>query len=391
MTVRAGRVQPVWAGHPWVFQQAIDRIDGAPGPGDAVEVRDPRGNFLGRGFYSPASSIAVRVMTRDPDETLDAGSLIRRVEQAAAWRRRIGLPNDDTTGYRLIHAEGDGLPGLIADVYGDTVVMQLLTVGMRRRRDVLVGAVARVTEARSVLEAPGGAAQRREGIEATAATLRGPTPDLLRFRERGFAFEVGAEDAQKTGFYFDQRANRGRVETLADGAEVLDLYCYLGAFALAAARGGARSVESYDKSAVAVARGAGLVEAHGLADRVALARADVRRLLRSLREEKRAFDVVVLDPPKLAPTVRHLRRARGAYRKLNADALRLVRPGGILASCSCSAALRPDELVRLIALAARDAGREATLFEVGEQGLDHPVPAAFPEGRYLKCAFTRVQ
>ncbi|MFK7986918.1 MAG: class I SAM-dependent rRNA methyltransferase [Sandaracinaceae bacterium] len=386
VTLRSGRVQPIWAGHPWVFAQAIRNVDGAPAPGDAVEVVDPKGKHLGRGFWSPKSAIPVRLVTRREDEALDDAALIRRIESAAVMRRTLHLPSDETDGYRLIHAEGDGLPGLIADVYRDVVVVQLLTHGMKRREDVLYGALARVAGARTVLEAKGGRAQLKEGIEVDPGVRRGPDVTSLQFRERGFEFSIELEAAQKTGYYFDQRDNRALVERVAAGRRVLDLHSYVGGFGMAAARGGASEVFCFDRSAAVVAEGASIATANGLGDTVRFARADVRKLLPKLQQEGKRYGMVIVDPPKLAPTQRHLARAQNAYRKLNARVLSLVEPGGMVLTCSCSSALRPADMVRMLGLAARDAGRTTTLLHMGQQGMDHPVPTAFAEGRYLKAA-----
>lgn len=391
VTLRTGRVQPVWAGHPWVFAQAIDRVDGAPAAGEAVEVWDPKGRFLGRGFWSPESAIPVRIVTRLEDEPLDVAALVRRIERAVDRRRRLGLPSPETDGYRLVHAEGDSLPGLIADVYRDVVVVQLLTLGMKQREEELFGALARVTGTRTVVEVPGGRPQSREGLDLRAPRIvRGPSVRRLVFTERGLEYAVGLELAQKTGFYFDQRDNRAMLERFTNGARVLDLYCYVGAFGLAAARGGAREVLAFDSSAAVVAEAASIARTNGLANNVSFARGDVRRVLENLRRDGERFDVVVLDPPKLAPTVRHLRRALTAYRRLNAQAFDRVEPGGLVLTCSCSGALQQGDMLRTLALAARDSGRQLTLLQMGQQGMDHPVPAAFPEGRYLKAALLEV-
>lgn len=389
--LRPGRVQPVWAGHPWVFAQAIERVDGAPAPGDVVEVLDPKGKHLGRGFWSPGSAIPVRIVTRAAEEALDEASLIRRIDAAAVHRRELGLPSHETNGFRLIHAEGDGLPGLVADVFGDVAVVQLLTVGMKRREAMIFAAVARAAGARTVLEAPGGAGQRREGITIESRVVRGPDVSALRFRERGFDYEIPSTLAQKTGFYFDQRDNRALIERLTEGKRVLDLYSSVGAFALAAARGGAKGVLAFDSSASAVAEGARTAEANELADRIRYARGDIRTVLGDLIRERQRFDLVVVQPPKLAPTAKHLPRAQVAYRKLNTRAMEVLERGGILVSCSCSGALRTEDFLRTLALAGRDAARDVTLLHLGQQGMDHPVPVAFPEGRYLKCAVLRAR
>ena len=390
VTLARGRVQPVWAGHPWVFAQAIAKVEGAPSAGDVVDVVDPEGRFQGRGYWSPKSAIPVRIATRDPRDPLDGASIGRALDRAAALRARFGLPGPDTDGYRLVHSEGDGLPGLIVDVLGSVATVQLLTIGMKLREQDIFAHVARVAKVRTVIEVASEKAAAREGFEAKTGVVRGPDPSSLRFRERGLELDLDPVITQKTGFYFDQRENRAMVERLARGARVLDLYSFVGAFAMFAVRGGARSVVAVDSSRVAIATASRLAHHHGMSDRITFERADARNRMAELARQKERFDLVVLDPPKLAPTVKHLERARGAYRKLNADAARLVERDGLLVSCSCSAAMSPDELVRTATVGARDAGRDLTLLHMGEQGPDHPVPAAFSEGRYLKCAFFRV-
>ncbi|MDW8361798.1 MAG: class I SAM-dependent rRNA methyltransferase [Myxococcales bacterium] len=389
--LRAGHVQPVWAGHPWVFAQAIESVDGAPAPGDVVTVVDPRGNFLGRGYWSPSSAIPVRIVTRDPGDPLDAASVGRRVEAAAAWRRAwLGLPSDETTGYRIVHGEGDGLPGVVADVYGETLSVQFTTIGAKRRQEEIVGHLVRVTGCRAVVETSSERVARLEGFEPHTGVLRGPDVASLEFRERGLALSIPLEVAQKTGYYFDQRDNRARIEDLARDRTVLDAFSYVGAFALFAARGGARRIVAIDSSPAAIATGAALAARAGYGDRIEFVRADVRRALADMAAAGERFDVVVLDPPKLAPTVKDLEAGRKAYRRLNAAGLRLVRDGGLLVSCSCSAAMRQDDLQRTIGLAARDAGCHVAVLWVGQQAPDHPVLASFPEGRYLKCVVARV-
>jgi 23S rRNA (cytosine1962-C5)-methyltransferase len=395
VTLQRGRVQPVWAGHPWVFAQAIERIEGAPAAGDVVDVVDPDGRHLGRGYYSPTSAIPIRILTRDRTDPLDGASLGRKIERAALLRRRLRLPSTDvegleTTGYRLVHAEGDGLAGLVVDVFGQVAVAQLLTVGMKRREDDVFAHVTRVAGVQTVIEAASDRAAEREGFESTTRVARGPDPGAIAFLERGLAFEVESAITQKTGFYFDQRENRERVEALSEGGRVLDLYCFVGAFGLAAARGGAASVLSVDSSAPAVAMAARNAHRHGVASRVQCERGDVRQVLQQLQARRERFDLVIADPPKLAPSIKHLERARTAYRKLNAEAVKVVANDGILVTCSCSAAMAVDDFVRTVTLGARDANADLTLLALGSQGADHPVPSAFPEGRYLKCAFFRV-
>ncbi|MFW6051876.1 MAG: class I SAM-dependent rRNA methyltransferase [Myxococcota bacterium] len=389
--LRSGHVQPVWAGHPWVFAQAVERVEGAPAAGDVVTVTDPEGKFLGRGFWSPGSAIPVRILSRREDEAVDEALVGRRLEAARLLRHEwLGLPDAETTGHRLAHAEGDGLPGVLVDVYDQVAAVQLLTAGMKRREDAVFAHVARVTGARTVIEVPNQRVQRMEGFEAEPRVVRGPDVTALRFRERGFDYEVPLEMAQKTGFYFDQRDNRARVEALSRGRRVLDAYSYVGAFALAAARGGAERVVAVDSAAHVIAEAATIAHHHGFDRVIEHVRADLKRELRARSQKGERFDLVVVDPPRLAPTSKHLPAGQKAYRRLNAEAMKLVERGGMLVSCSCSAAMTPDRFLRTLALAARDATRETSLLWLNGQAPDHPVPAAFPEGRYLKAAFVQV-
>lgn len=383
--LRPGHVQPVWAGHPWVFAQAVSSVEGAPAAGDAVSVVDPAGRFLGRGYYDPKSAIPVRILSDDPGDALEEGFLANRIDMAAKLRSDLGLPAPETNGYRLVNGEGDGLAGLIVDIYGEVAVAQFLTPGTRRRAEVLVGHIARATGARTVLDA-----SKRDASEPESRVLRGPDAKALSFRERGLEFEVPLDAAQKTGFYFDQREHRARVEALARGRRTLDVFAFVGAFGLAAARGGAAAVTSIDSSPSAAAAGALIARKNGLGERIEHLRANVKRALPELAREGKRYDLLICDPPKLAPTARHLEEARRAYRRLNENALRLTEKGAIFVTCSCSAALTPDDFLRTLSMAARDAGRRLSLFHLGLQGPDHPTPPGFPQGRYLKTAFLRV-
>lgn len=380
---------PIAAGHPWVFAQAVSRVTGSPEPGDDVIVVDPSGKPLGRGFWSPDSAIVVRLVTREAERAIDEPFLVQRIEHAKRVRAVVDLPNADTSGYRVIHAEGDGLPGLIVDAYGDVLVVQLLTLGMARRKEMVAAALARALAPRAiVLGALGRGGEGAAGEEGEI--LFGQAPPHYAFRERGLRFELPATGTQKTGYYFDQREHRAEVERLAEGREVLDACCYVGGFALSAARGGARSVLALDTSAPALAVGESLAKRNELSQ-IRFERADVREAFERLAAEQRTFELVVLDPPKLVPTVKHLERGRRAYRKMNAQALRLVAPGGVFVTCSCSAALSETDFLRMLAFAAGDAKRELSVLRVGKQGPDHPLMPGFGEGSYLKTAFVVVR
>ncbi|HEX5656529.1 MAG TPA: class I SAM-dependent rRNA methyltransferase [Polyangiales bacterium] len=389
VTLQRSHAGPVAAGHPWVFAQAVQRVEGSPSAGDEVCVSDPTGRELGRGFWSPDSAIVVRLLTRDAERVLDEAFFAARVADAIALRKLVLLPREDTTGYRLLHAEGDGLPGLIVDVYGDVLVVQLLSEGMLRRKELIASVLRAALNPRSiVLAASGAGAKRVEGAPTESTLLHGEAVTELRCLERGLRIELPA-GMQKTGYYFDQREQRAEVERLAAGREVLDACSYVGGFALSAARGGAKSVLALDSSPPAIAAGTALAAAHGFGQ-VEFRRADVRDELARQVQDKRQYELTIFDPPKFVPTVKHLERGRRAYRQLNAHAIRLTAPGGLLVTCSCSAALTEIDFLRMLSFAAGDARRELRVLRVMKQGPDHPLLPAFAEGAYLKTAIAIV-
>jgi 23S rRNA (cytosine1962-C5)-methyltransferase len=385
--LKPGHVQPVWMGHPWVYAQAIERIEGGATAGDEVSVVDPRGNLLGRGFYSPGSAIPVRLLVRDATTHLDASFFYTRVERAIALRASLGLPSEHTNGFRLIHAEGDGLPGLVVDQCGDVLAVQLGTLGMKQREALVYEALWAHLRPRAIVDRTSAQTAKIEGFQASTGVVRGEDVRALSIVERGLRFRIPLELGQKTGFYFDQRSLRGRVEQLSHGRRVLDAYCFVGAFALAAARGGAREVVAVDESALAVEVGAECAAANGLGDRIQFAKEDARR---ALAEARGTFDLVIADPPRLAPNRSAREQALVAYAKLAESACRAVRPGGLLIVCSCSAAVDLHALTRALAQGATRANVDATVLERWFQGADHPVPAAFGEGLYLKALIAHV-
>ena len=385
--LKPGHVQPIWAGHPWVYAQAVDRVEGGAIAGDEVSVVDPRGNLLGRGFYSPGSAIPVRLLVRDEKTHLDASFFRARLERAVMHRSAVGLPGEHTTGFRQVHAEGDGLPGLIVDRLGDTLSVQLATLGMKQREALVYEALSSVLAPRSIVDRTSAQIAKAEGFEPSGGVVRGEALRAFEFVERGLRFRVPLELGQKTGFYFDQRALRARVEQLAHGKRVLDAYSFVGAFAIAAARGGAREVVAVDESALAIEVGAECAAMNAVGDKVKFTKGDARR---ALSDAKGEFDLVVVDPPRLAPTRGAREQALVAYAKLAENACRATRPGGLLVVCSCSAAVDLAALTRALATGATKVNTEATVLERWFQGADHPVPAAFGEGLYLKALIARV-
>ncbi len=386
--LKPGHVQPVWMGHPWVYAQAVERVEGGATAGDEVSVVDPRGNVLGRGFYSPGSAIPVRLLVRDEKTRLDASFFHARVERAVALRTTIGLPSEQTTGFRLIHAEGDGLPGLVVDRYGDVLAVQLGTIGMKQREALVHEALWTVLRPRAIVDRTSTATAKTEGFVPASGVVRGEEVRAFEIVERGLKFHLPLELGQKTGFYFDQRMLRARVEQLSHGRRVLDAYSFVGAFALAAARGGAREVVAVDESALAIEVGAECAAANGLGDRVKFTKQDARQ---ALADAKGTFDLVVADPPRLAPNRGARDQALVAYAKLAENACRAVRPGGFVVLCSCSAAVDLLALTRALAQGATRANVEATVIERWFQGADHPVPAAFGEGLYLKALIAHIE
>lgn len=360
-------------------------------PGDAVEVVDPHGQLLGRGLYSPGSAIAVRLYTRQRDAHIDTKLFEERIAAAIARRRALELPSAETTAYRVIHAEGDDLPGLVVDRYGELVVVQLGTVGIKRRQDAILDALESELRPAAILDRTSERAAKLEGFEPGRGVVRGSAgPSELSFVERGVRFRIPFELGQKTGFYLDQRPLRGRVHDLAKGRRVLDAFTYVGAIAMNAARGGASEVLAIDASALALEVAAECVRDNDLGGRVRFERADAQEAL-SQAGRRGGYDLVICDPPKLAPTRAAKKRALSAMRRLAALGARATRPGGLFVLCSCSAAIGVDELTRAVALGGRDVGLRPVVLERWFQGADHPVPAAFPEGLYLSSLVLEVQ
>jgi 23S rRNA (cytosine1962-C5)-methyltransferase len=409
--LKPGHVQPVWAGHPWVYAQAVDRVEGGATAGDEVSVVDPKNNLLGRGFYSPGSAIPVRLLARDAKTRFDGAFFRARIERALRVREAMGLgrgvgrgdgDGDDayTTGYRLVHAEGDGLPGLIVDRFDDVLVLQLLTVGMKQREGLVLEALESLLHPRAILDRTPQAMAKIEKFVAGSGVVRGDDVKELVFKERGFAYRIPIELGQKTGFYFDQRDMRAKVEALARNAtRVLDAFSYVAPFGMAAARGGStggadggRAIEvvSVDESAMALQVAAESARANGLADRITFVRQDAKKALQEAHESG-GYDLVVVDPPRLAPTRGSRDQALLAYARLAEAGCRATRPGGTLVLCSCSGAIDLTALTRALATGALRANVQAIVFDRCFQGADHPVSAAFNEGLYLKSLVARVE
>ncbi|MCS6912937.1 MAG: class I SAM-dependent rRNA methyltransferase [Myxococcales bacterium] len=393
--LRRGRANPLWHGHPWVYSGAIERTEGTYEPGDLVEVCDIEGRLIGRGLANARSQIIVRMLTRreepldvdhpgDTSEQALSRLLARRLTEAALLRQRLHLPSPETDAYRLCNSEGDGLPGLIVDVYNGVAAVQFTTLGMKRREGAIYDALLALPppyRPRAIIEVSAGGFARLEGFGSATRLVHGEATMPISCREAGVQLEVDPLRGQKTGMFLDQRDNRVAVGRLASGGRVLDVYSYAGGFALQALRHGAIAATCVDSSSRALERARRHAQLNALCG-LEVVEADAFRFLESVTP--RSFDVVIVDPPKFARAHKDLPAALKGYRRLNALALTAVAPGGLLATCSCSQLIGCEDLERVVAGAALDAARSVTLVQVGSQGPDHPVPAAFPEGRYLK-------
>ncbi len=377
-----GKEGPLRRFHPWVYAGSIHRIQGDPEPGDLVDVVDQRGNFLGRGYYNPHSQIRVRVLTfiaRRVDESF-WGELL---ERAVAGRERF---RDLSEAVRLVNAESDGIPGLIVDRYGDFLVLQALTLGIERRKELLVGLLAEILSPTGIYERSDVGVRALEGLEPATGKLFGEEPPpKLRIREGNAAFYVDIRHGHKTGFYLDQRRNRLLVGEIAQEREVLDVFCYTGAFGVHAGLGGARSVLFVEDSAKHLRWTRDHLVLNGLQElRAGFIAGNAFRELRRLYRERRQFDLVILDPPKFARNAAEVEDALRGYKDINILGMRLLRPGGYLLTFSCSGHVTEEQFLRAVRAAGADVRREARILRRLHQDEDHPVGLSFPEGAYLK-------
>ncbi|HEX3633553.1 MAG TPA: class I SAM-dependent rRNA methyltransferase [Casimicrobiaceae bacterium] len=388
VTLQAGREKSLRLKHPWVFSGAIATVDGTPGSGETVALHAADGKFIATAAWSPSSAIRARVWSFDAREAIDDAFIAGRVRAAVA--ARTPMLDAAHTGCRLVHAESDGLPGVIADRYGEVVVVQLHAAGAGAWRDSIVAALAESTGCAAVYERSDAEVLTLEGLPPRVGAAYGVLPESVSLLEDGLSYGVDVVGGQKTGFFLDQRENRHRIRALATGGDVLDCFCYTGGFSVAALAGGAKSVLAIDSSADALAQARENVARNGLdGARCAWRDADVFAELRKLRDSARSFDLIVLDPPKFAPTTRHMEKAARAYKDINLLALKLLRPGGLLATFSCSGGISTELFQKVVAGAALDAAADAAIVGRFSPGADHPIALNFPEGDYLKGLLVR--
>jgi len=359
---------------------SVGRVVGNPGPGDTVRVETAEGEVVGRAAFSPHSSIRARMWSFDPETTIDESTMVERID--AAVRRRRGLvPEGDAV--RLVFAEADDLPGLVVDRYGDTVVVQCNTVGAERWRDALVASLADLPGVTCIVDRSDSDGRVREGLEPRSGIVFGSLPERVWAIEGDLRYLVDVEQGHKTGFYVDQRDSRALLASHCRGRRVLNVFGYTGSFSVVAARNGASSVTTIDSSGPALEIARRNAETNAV-DVGELVEADAFVELRRLRDRRERFDVILLDPPKLASGTGHVEKASRAYKDLNLLAAKLLAPEGLLFTWSCSGAVTADLFQKIVAGAALDAGRALRIVERLGQPADHPVPLSFPEAEYLK-------
>lgn len=390
VVLRRGRARPLWFGHPWVYANAVDCLEGKADPGCVVSLLDHDGRFIGRGIYNSRSQIPVRLLTRT-DEPIDAAFFSRRLLAAQALRVALALPNAENTAYRLVNSEGDSLPGLVVDGFGDAAVFQISTLGMALWREEITTAIDEVLAPKTIYEVAVGSFAEVEGFASETRVVCGESRAQVPCLEDGIRLEAEPLQGQKTGLFLDQRPSRIRVGQIVRAmpkkfARVLDCYAYAGGFGLQAARAGAGEITAVDSSARAVAR----IEAHAQANgaEIRAVESDTFRFLETATP--RSYDLVVVDPPKFARARKDLEAAIKGYERLNALALTACAPGAVLVTCSCSQNVGMVEFERILAAGARQANREVRIIECHGPGPDHPLPPGFSEGQYLKVLFVYV-
>lgn len=390
--LKPGREKSLLRRHPWIFSGAVDEIRGSPSGGETVEVHSASGEFLALGAYSPKSQIRIRVWSWQKDQVIGPQFFRARLERSLAARQAL-IDSDQTNALRLVHGESDGLPGLVVDRYADTLVVQCLSMGIEHWRGLLFDLLAELTGVDSVFERSDVEIRRLEGLPIRMGLVSGSEPPIpLTIFENELNFLVDIKTGHKTGFYLDQRSNRNRVGGFAHGRDVLDCFSYSGGFTLSALAGGAKSVLAVDTSSNALSLARENLALNGMRqDRVNFEEGNVFQVLRSMRDQGRSFDLIVLDPPKFAPTASQAKHAARGYKDINLLSFKLLRPGGLLATFSCSGGISADLFQKIVAGAALDAGVEAQILERLHQGSDHPVALNFPEGAYLKGLLVRVQ
>lgn len=377
------------AGHLWIFSNEVDIVQ-TPlkglQPGDLVAVEDFRGQALGIAYVNPDSLICARVLSRDARLAINEKFFVRRLENALALRQRLF----DQPYYRLIHGESDGLPGLVVDRFGEVLALQTNTAGMERLQPTIIAALEKCLSPRAIVLKNTSSLRQLEGLESETRIVSGALSEPVEIEENGVKFRIDVLGGQKTGWFFDHRSNRELAAKLARGQRVLDLFSYTGGWGVQAAVAGAAAVDCVDGSEAALELAAENARLNGVADKLNGERADVFEFLKHAREERRHYDLIILDPPALIKRKKDVKAGIEAYRRLNQGALQLLAPGGILVSASCSYHLQRETLHDILRAAARHGDRHMAFIAQGGQGPDHPIHPAIPETDYLKAFFCSV-
>lgn len=381
-----GRERRPLAGHPWIYQGEIERVEGSPHPGEVAVVKDFGGRFIGIGYINPHSQIAVRILTWR-EEAIDEAFLRRRILQAIEHRKQVVA---DTDGYRLIYGEADFLPGLIVDRYAEILVLQVLTAGMECLKEAVAAILVELLAPKGIYERSDPPSRALEGLEQRRGLLYGQFDPLVQIEEGGVKFWVDIAQGQKTGFFLDQRENRLALRGYAAGKAVLDGFSYSGGFSLHAALAGAHSAMGIDISSEAVALAKRNAELNGLSERCTFKEANAFDELRALERQGCRFDLIILDPPAFTKGKEAVPGALRGYKEINLRAMKLLREGGILVSCSCSYHLDAGAFLGMLQAAALDTKRRLRLLEFRTQARDHPVLVGVKETQYLKCAILEV-
>lgn len=391
VVLKKGKEKAVLHRHPWVFSGAIENVKGKPANGEIIRLLDGKKEFMAYGFYNDQSRVAVRLLEWDENTPVDDNWFREKVRTAVAGRAHI-LADGSTDTCRLIFSESDYLPGLIVDKYADHLAVQVLTSGMQAAMPVIIDELKALLNPASIFDKSDAASRAHEGLETTNILLAGnEPPELVMVKENGISYGINIAEGQKSGFYCDQRDNRLVLASYAKGKKVLDCFCYTGGFTLNSFQNGAAQVTSVDSSALALETLKENIRLNGFEDTKHDAiKSDVNVQLRKFRDDGDKFDVIVLDPPKYAPSRSALDRASRAYKDLNRLGMQLLNSGGLLATFSCSGAMDMETFKQVLAWAALDAGKQVQFIHQFHQPEDHPVRASFPEGEYLKGLLCRV-
>ena len=380
--LKPGREKSVHRRHPWVFSGAVESEVDANQPGQTVRVESSAGKFLGFAAWSPKSQIRLRFWSFKEQDQIDENFIHARLQKALSDRSSSDLASN---AKRLVHGEADGLPGLIVDQYNQILVLQILSVGMEYWREILIQQLIDLTGLECVFERSDAEVRRLEGLERQCGAILGELSPNCSIEEHGLEYYIDVENGQKTGFYLDQRANRAKIQEISHNKKVLNCFCYTGGFSLNALRGGARFATSIDSSGQALQMAKLNTKTNGLPEeKTEWIEADIFASLRKFRDQARNFDLIILDPPKFAPTKQNVEKASRAYKDINLIAMKLLNEGGLLATFSCSSAISPELFKKILASSAEDARQDFSILDNFSADQDHPQLLSFPEGEYLK-------